>query len=205
MVLQAPTASGKTLAFQIPMLESLCEPGAHALMLYPTKADPQWTPTVGSARGFASDTHRPDTAPVPPAEWVSLTGPMLYPTKADRQGTPTVASARGFASDTHRPDTAPVPPAEWVSLTRPMLYPTKADPQWTPTVDSARGFASDTHRPDTATVPPSEWVSVTGPRNNSMLSLMGYSPNRVRQGRWWSVFLDATRPSGGASRVVRTE
>ena len=38
VVLQAPTASGKTLAFQIPMLESLCEPGAHALMLYPTKA-----------------------------------------------------------------------------------------------------------------------------------------------------------------------
>ena len=38
VVLQAPTASGKTLAFQIPMLESLCEPGGHALMLYPTKA-----------------------------------------------------------------------------------------------------------------------------------------------------------------------
>ena len=38
VVLQAPTASGKTLAFQIPMLESLREPGAHALMLYPTKA-----------------------------------------------------------------------------------------------------------------------------------------------------------------------
>ena len=38
VVLQAPTASGKTLAFQIPMLESLSEPGAHALMLYPTKA-----------------------------------------------------------------------------------------------------------------------------------------------------------------------
>lgn len=38
VVLQAPTASGKTLAFLIPMLESLCEPGAHALMLYPTKA-----------------------------------------------------------------------------------------------------------------------------------------------------------------------
>ncbi len=38
VVLQAPTASGKTLAFQVPMLESLCEPGAHALMLYPTKA-----------------------------------------------------------------------------------------------------------------------------------------------------------------------
>lgn len=38
VVLQAPTASGKTLAFQIPMLESLCEPGTHALMIYPTKA-----------------------------------------------------------------------------------------------------------------------------------------------------------------------
>ena len=38
VVLQAPTASGKTLAFQIPMLESLCQPGVHALMLYPTKA-----------------------------------------------------------------------------------------------------------------------------------------------------------------------
>ena len=38
VVLQAPTASGKTLAFQIPMLESLQEPGTHALMLYPTKA-----------------------------------------------------------------------------------------------------------------------------------------------------------------------
>lgn len=38
VVLQAPTASGKTLAFQIPMLESVREPGAHALMLYPTKA-----------------------------------------------------------------------------------------------------------------------------------------------------------------------
>ncbi len=38
VVLQAPTASGKTLAFQIPMLESLLEPGKHALMLYPTKA-----------------------------------------------------------------------------------------------------------------------------------------------------------------------
>ena len=38
VVLQAPTASGKTLAFQIPMLESLRESGAHALMLYPTKA-----------------------------------------------------------------------------------------------------------------------------------------------------------------------
>jgi len=38
VVLQAPTASGKTLAFQVPMLESLQEPGTHALMLYPTKA-----------------------------------------------------------------------------------------------------------------------------------------------------------------------
>lgn len=38
VVLQAPTASGKTLAFQIPMLDSLREPGTHALMLYPTKA-----------------------------------------------------------------------------------------------------------------------------------------------------------------------
>lgn len=38
VVLQAPTASGKTLAFQIPMLESLRQPGTHALMLYPTKA-----------------------------------------------------------------------------------------------------------------------------------------------------------------------
>ncbi len=38
VVLQAPTASGKTLAFQIPMLNSLKSPGTHALMLYPTKA-----------------------------------------------------------------------------------------------------------------------------------------------------------------------
>lgn len=38
VVLQAPTASGKTLSFQIPMLESLCNPGSHALMIYPTKA-----------------------------------------------------------------------------------------------------------------------------------------------------------------------
>lgn len=38
VVLQAPTASGKTLAFQIPMLESLREPNTHALMIYPTKA-----------------------------------------------------------------------------------------------------------------------------------------------------------------------
>ena len=38
VVLQAPTASGKTLAFQIPMLESLLTPNSHALMIYPTKA-----------------------------------------------------------------------------------------------------------------------------------------------------------------------
>lgn len=38
VVLQAPTASGKTLAFQIPMLESLLQPNSHALMIYPTKA-----------------------------------------------------------------------------------------------------------------------------------------------------------------------
>lgn len=38
VVLQAPTASGKTLAFQIPMLEALLEPGSHALLVYPTKA-----------------------------------------------------------------------------------------------------------------------------------------------------------------------
>ena len=38
VVLQAPTASGKTLTFQIPMLKALLEPGAHALMIYPTKA-----------------------------------------------------------------------------------------------------------------------------------------------------------------------
>ena len=38
VVLQAPTASGKTLAFLIPMLEALCKPGTHALMIYPTKA-----------------------------------------------------------------------------------------------------------------------------------------------------------------------
>lgn len=38
VVLQAPTASGKTLAFQVPMLNSLKKPGTHALMLYPTKA-----------------------------------------------------------------------------------------------------------------------------------------------------------------------
>ena len=39
VVLQAPTASGKTLAFQVPMLQSLLvEPGSHALMIYPNKA-----------------------------------------------------------------------------------------------------------------------------------------------------------------------
>ena len=39
VVLQAPTASGKSLAFQIPMIEALLrDPAAHALMLYPTKA-----------------------------------------------------------------------------------------------------------------------------------------------------------------------
>ena len=38
VVLQAPTASGKTLAFQIPMLESLKRFGTHALMVYPNKA-----------------------------------------------------------------------------------------------------------------------------------------------------------------------
>ena len=39
VVLQAPTASGKTLAFQIPMLQELVRnPQGHALMIYPTKA-----------------------------------------------------------------------------------------------------------------------------------------------------------------------
>ncbi len=38
VVLQAPTASGKTLAFQIPMLESLKRFDTHALMIYPNKA-----------------------------------------------------------------------------------------------------------------------------------------------------------------------
>ena len=39
VVLQAPTASGKSLAFQIPMLNTLArEANSHALMLYPTKA-----------------------------------------------------------------------------------------------------------------------------------------------------------------------
>ena len=39
VVLEAPTASGKTLAFQVPMLEALSAASrAHALMIYPTKA-----------------------------------------------------------------------------------------------------------------------------------------------------------------------
>ena len=39
VVLQAPTASGKTLAFQVPMLQALAsERDAHALMIYPNKA-----------------------------------------------------------------------------------------------------------------------------------------------------------------------
>ena len=39
VVLQAPTASGKSLAFQVPMIETLIrESNSHALMLYPTKA-----------------------------------------------------------------------------------------------------------------------------------------------------------------------
>ena len=39
VVLQAPTASGKTLSFAVPMLEKLIsEQNAHALMIYPTKA-----------------------------------------------------------------------------------------------------------------------------------------------------------------------
>ena len=38
VVLQAPTASGKTLAFQIPMMERLVRKGGHALMIYPMKA-----------------------------------------------------------------------------------------------------------------------------------------------------------------------
>ena len=39
VVLQAPTASGKTLAFQVPMLETLAtKSSSHALMIYPTKA-----------------------------------------------------------------------------------------------------------------------------------------------------------------------
>ena len=38
VVVQAPTASGKTLAFQIPMMERLVAVGGHALLIYPTKA-----------------------------------------------------------------------------------------------------------------------------------------------------------------------
>ena len=38
VVLQAPTASGKTLAFQVPMLEALKRFDTHALMIYPNKA-----------------------------------------------------------------------------------------------------------------------------------------------------------------------
>lgn len=39
IVLQAPTASGKTLAFQVPMLQSLIEkPHTYGLMIYPNKA-----------------------------------------------------------------------------------------------------------------------------------------------------------------------
>lgn len=38
VVLQAPTASGKTLAFQVPMLDSLKTFDSHALMIYPNKA-----------------------------------------------------------------------------------------------------------------------------------------------------------------------
>ena len=38
-MLQAPTASGKSLAFQLPMLNTLAnDPRGHALMIYPTKA-----------------------------------------------------------------------------------------------------------------------------------------------------------------------
>ena len=38
VVVQAPTASGKTLAFQIPLMERLVAEGGHALLIYPTKA-----------------------------------------------------------------------------------------------------------------------------------------------------------------------
>ena len=39
VVLESPTASGKTLAFTVPMLNSLVRhPGSHALMIYPMKA-----------------------------------------------------------------------------------------------------------------------------------------------------------------------
>ena len=39
VVLESPTASGKTLAFTVPMLHTLkTEPGSHAMMIYPMKA-----------------------------------------------------------------------------------------------------------------------------------------------------------------------
>lgn len=39
IVLEAPTASGKTLSFAIPMMQNLLsKPGGHALMIYPMKA-----------------------------------------------------------------------------------------------------------------------------------------------------------------------
>lgn len=38
VVLEAPTASGKTLAFQVPLMERLVAEGGHALLIYPTKA-----------------------------------------------------------------------------------------------------------------------------------------------------------------------
>ena len=39
VVLQAPTAAGKSLAFQVPMIEALLrDPSSRALMIYPTKA-----------------------------------------------------------------------------------------------------------------------------------------------------------------------
>lgn len=38
VVMESPTASGKTLAFTVPMLNSLVRhPGSHALMIYPMK------------------------------------------------------------------------------------------------------------------------------------------------------------------------
>lgn len=39
VVMESPTASGKTLAFAVPMLDALSrDPGSHALMIYPMKA-----------------------------------------------------------------------------------------------------------------------------------------------------------------------
>ena len=39
VVMESPTASGKTLAFTVPMLHALKEsPGSHAMMIYPMKA-----------------------------------------------------------------------------------------------------------------------------------------------------------------------